>query len=124
MRVRVGGVIISPCLSGLGGRNLRWSLDAGRLSGRCSESSVAIAFMSVYVFVFFLFCVLSFPNFTFFLCCLLLFFSFFLFYFEIDWIVLVMTGLCLIVELLARCALIGVLVVRRRGQGAGGEGGG
>lgn len=35
-----------------------------------------------------------------------------------------MTGLCLIVELLARCPLIGVLVVRRRGQGAGGEGGG
>lgn len=72
--MRVGGVIISPCLSGLGGRNLRWSLDAGRLSGRCSESSVAIAFMSVYVFVFFLFCVLSFPNFTFF-CVACYFFS-------------------------------------------------
>lgn len=76
MRVRVGGVIISPCLSGLGGRNLRWSLDAGRLSGRCSESSIAIAFMSVYVF-FFLFCVLSFPNFTFFV----LLVTFFLFLF-------------------------------------------
>lgn len=77
----------------------------------------------MFLFSFF-FCVLSFPNFTFFVCCLLLFFSFFLFYFEIDWIVLVMTGLCLIVELLARCPLIGVLVVRRRGQGAGARGGG